>query len=432
MRAVNTQLDDFFSSYAPSLSSSLRENRIERMKLLLERIGNPEKRLRTIHVAGSKGKGTTATALSFILSSLGKKTGLFLSPHVYDIRERFTLSSVFFSDEEYLSALDNLKRLITGFTLPSSLGETRPTTFELYTAYSYLLFHDTGCEWAVIETGLGGRLDATNTLQPMASVITRIELEHTRILGDSLEKIASEKAGIIKKETPVFVLEQKKEVLDVFRSTAARLGSPLFVFNMPENIEEESGVYRYLGAGILTSCSLNDILLLDIFYAVFILSSLGFDVSGRYDFTSPLFHLPGRYEVRSLEGRRMILDGAHTPVSAAMLRSRLIRDGGRQRLLIFSTAEDKDYRAIGKELLPLFESLIVTSTGMWKKSNPEKIYSDFTFLFPDKNIILIHDFKAVIRKALEVTEEGDTIVAAGSFYLLSELDSALKEEGYGC
>lgn len=431
MCAVNTQLDDFFSSYTPSLSSSLRENRIERMKLLLERIGNPEKSLKTIHIAGSKGKGTTATALSYILSGLGKKTGLFLSPHVYDIRERFTLSSVFFSDGEYLSALDKLKSLISGFTLPPSLGEPRPTTFELYTAYSYLLFSDTGCEWAVIETGLGGRLDATNTLLPEACVITRIELEHTRILGDTLEKIASEKAGIIKKNTPVFVLEQKKEVLDVFMKKAEALSSPLHVFNMPENVEAESP-FTYLGAEILTSCGRDDILLLDICYALYILSVLGFDVSGRYDFTSPLFRLPGRYEERLIEGRRMILDGAHTPVSAAVLASMLRSGRGKKSTLIFSTAHDKDHKAIGAELVPLFDRIIITSTGRWKKSKPEEIYEDFTFLFPDKDIMLILDFSAVIEKALEVTERGDLIVAAGSFYLLSELDGAIKDTGHGC
>ncbi len=431
MKAVNKQLDDFFSSYIPSLSSSLRENRIERMRLLLERIGNPEKSIKTIHVAGSKGKGTVATALSYILQSKGKKTGLFLSPHVYDIRERFTLSSAFFSDEEYHSALESLKSLIDGFTLPSFLGEERPTTFELYTAYSYLLFKDTGCKWAVIETGLGGRLDATNTLLPEASVITRIELEHTQILGSTLPEIAGEKAGIIKEKTPVFVMDQSKEALDVFRAKAESLSSPFHIFRMPDNISPSSP-FRYRSAVITASCRKDDILLYDIFYAVFILSTLGFDLSGKYDFTSPLFRLPGRFEERNILGRRMIFDGAHTPVSGAILAGRIKSEGMRAETLIFSSAHDKDHKAIGKELVPLFDNVIVTSTGRWKKSNPEKIYTDFTFLFPDKDIMLILDFKKVIRKALEVTPGGDLIVAAGSFYLLSELNSVLEDGNYGC
>lgn len=430
MKAVNKQLDDFFSSYTPSLSSSLRENRIERMRLLLERIGNPEKSIKTIHVAGSKGKGTVATALSYILWSMGKKTGLFLSPHVYDIRERFTLSSLFFSDEEYLSALERLKGLIEGFRLPSFLGEEKPTTFELYTAYSYMLFRDTGCEWAVIETGLGGRLDATNTLLPEASVITRIELEHTQILGSTLPEIATEKAGIIKKKTPVFVMDQSEEVVDVFRTKADSLSAPFYIFHEPENLSPSSP-FKYLSAVITASCRKDDILLYDIFYAVFILSSLGFDTAGEYDFTSHLFRLPGRFEERNILGRRMIFDGAHTPVSGAILADRIKNEKEKERTLIFSSAHDKDHKAIGKELVPLFDNVIVTSTGRWKKSNPEKICSDFTFLFPDKDIMLILDFKKVIRKALEVTKGGDLIVAAGSFYLLSELNSALEDGNYG-
>ncbi len=431
MRAVNMQLDDFFSSYIPSFSSSLRENRLERMTLLLERIGNPELRLRTIHVAGSKGKGTTATALSFLLAAMGHRTGLFLSPHVYDIRERFTLSSSFFSDEEYLSALDELRTLISGFTLPESLGAPLPTTFELYTAYSYLLFSRTGCEWAVIETGMGGRLDATNTLLPAASVITKIELEHTQILGDTLDKIAQEKAGIIKRNTPVFVLDQKEEVLDVFRRKASCLSSPLHVFTTPQ-VEGRNGTFNYLGCEVKTDFKKDDIRTTDTLYALFILSSLGLVPGGKcFDFTAPSFHLPGRYEKRTVAGHRIILDGAHTPESIRLLTSSLSEDISPSSTLIFSCAHDKDQRTMAKEIVPLFERIIVTSTGKWKKSDPEKIYEDISALFPSKEIMLILNHDDVMRTALEVTPLSAVIVGAGSFYLLSELDRALKDGNYG-
>ena len=431
MRAVNMQLDDFFSSYMPSLSSSLRENRLERMTLLLEKIGNPEKRLKTIHVAGSKGKGTTATALSYLISSLGYRTGLFLSPHVYDIRERFTLSSSFFSDEEYLSALDELKDLISDFTLPERLGAPLPTTFELYTAYSYLLFRRTGCEWAVIETGMGGRLDATNTLRPEASVITKIELEHTQILGDTLEKIASEKAGIIKKDTPSFALNQSKEVLDVFREKAGSLSSPLHIFTMPQ-LESRNGNFSYLGCEVKTDYAEEDIRTLDTAYAVYILSTLGFDMKGKiFDFTSPSFSLPGRHEVRTVSGHRMILDGAHTPESMGLLTKALEKENTEDGTLIFSCALDKDHRTMANEIVPLFRRVIVTSTGKWKKSDPGKIYEDFSRMFPHKEIMLILNHDDVMRTALEVTPLPAAIVGAGSFYLLSELDRAIKDGNYG-
>ena len=154
MSSISDTLESFFDSYMPSLSSSLRENRLERMSLLLDHLGNPEKTFQTIHIAGSKGKGSTATFLSALLEGKGYSVGLYLSPHVYDIRERFTLASRFFSDEEYTLALEELQEKLSSFSLPSSLGPERPTTFELYTAYAYLLFKRKGCRWAVIETGL--------------------------------------------------------------------------------------------------------------------------------------------------------------------------------------------------------------------------------------------------------------------------------------
>lgn len=431
MCAVNIQLDDFFSSYMPSLSTSLRENRLERMRMLLERIGNPEKKLKTIHVAGSKGKGTVATALSFMLSSLGLKTGLYLSPHVYDIRERFTNASAFFSDEEYLSALEKLKNLISGFTLMPSLGTPLPTTYELYTAYSYLLFQETGCEWAVIETGMGGRLDATNTLSSEASVITKIELEHTSILGDTLEKIAGEKAGIIKRERNVFVLDQDEVVLDVFRKRAEALSSPIHVFRKPEVIIK-NGRTDYLESTIVFPSDANDITVTDILYASFILSTMKTKTQKRvFDFTSPLFHLPGRNERRSALGCKFLLDGAHTPVSVSFLIDTVKEDKSKAKTLIFSSAEDKDHKRMLSLLIPLFEKIIITGTGKWKKSDPERIFTDAVKMFPQKRIMLIPDHVEVVKTAVRETEKDSLVVATGSFYLLAELDRAIKECEYG-
>ena len=427
---ISKCLDDFFSSYMPSLSGSLRENRLERMNLLLGRLGHPERSFRTIHIAGSKGKGTTATCLSFMLSSLGFRTGLFLSPHVYDIRERFTLSSSFFTDEEYLSALESLKKGIEGFVLPSSLGCPLPTTFELYTAYAYVLFSLTGCRWAVIETGLGGRLDATNTIESDAAVITHIELEHTQILGSTLPIIAREKAGIMKKGKPVFVLGQSEEVLAVFRETAASLPSSLSVFEMPP-LDIDSG-YRvremeYLGATLKMKTWKSDIRLTDAFFSIFILSRMGFPVEGVvFDLTSPLFHLPGRFEEREINGRTLLLDGAHTVNSVEYLSSALSQSPFSSRTLIFSTAQDKAWRDMLSVLVPLFDTVIVTSTGSWKKSYPEKIYEDAVRMFPETEIEIILNHEEVIGRALEKTEEGGLITATGSFYLLGELEKVLR------
>lgn len=235
MSSISDTLESFFDSYMPSLSSSLRENRLERMSLLLDHLGNPEKSFQTIHIAGSKGKGSTATFLSALLEKKGYSVGLYLSPHVYDIRERFTIASRFFSDEEYTLALEELQEKLSSFSLPSSLGPEKPTTFELYTAYAYLLFKRKGCKWAVIETGLGGRLDATNTISPYATLFTPIELEHTKILGSTLTEIAREKAGIMREGVPSFSFPQREEAEKELKRNAEEIGSPLSFLSIDIN-----------------------------------------------------------------------------------------------------------------------------------------------------------------------------------------------------
>lgn len=430
MENISNLLDAFFSSYAPSLSNKLRENRIERMELLLSTIGNPERSFKSLHIAGSKGKGTTASALSLLLSASGEKTGLYLSPHVYDIRERFTLSTIFFTDDEYLKSLKSLKEKIEGFTFPIELGESRPTTFELYTAYSYLLFKESGCTWAVIETGLGGRLDATNTILPEASVITAIEKEHTKILGDTISMIAAEKGGIIKEKRPTFLLKGDRDAENTIKRITDAKNSRLYIYS-PEDveIENEYGINNltYRGVNLNLWTYKGDIKLVDILFSVYILTSLGLIKDGlTFSFLPPSFNLPGRFERRSLFNRLFIMDGAHTPSSIVYLSSALSKMTERKATLIFSAAVDKDWVNMAKVILPLFETVIVSSCGEWKKSDPESIYRDLSTLFPDKKIMLLRGAEDALDKALSESREDDIIAATGSFYLLSELDRALK------
>ncbi len=430
MYKVNEVLDEFFSSHMPSLSDGLRENRLGRMERLLRHIGNPEKDFRSIHCAGSKGKGTTCSALSWIMKENGIRCGLYLSPHVYDIRERFTLSTCFFSDEEYLTALEELRKRLKGFSIPHFLGPAEPTTFELYTAYAYLLFSLTGCSWAVIETGLGGRLDATNTISSASSVITRIELEHTAILGNTLSLIAAEKAGIIRENTPTFILEQEEEAVTVFKEKAKSLSSALFIFSpSPDDIKTE-GTYTFNCHGALLRMKTfpGDIRRLDIFYALFVLSKMSLiRKNSVIDFTSSSFSLPGRFEERILDGRRLILDGAHTVSSLSVLSSALPFPDGKPRILIFSSAHDKDHISLLNTIAPGFDVIIISSTGKWKKSAPEKIYDDALSLFPEKKILLRKDGRKAIEEALAFSGPGSLITVTGSFYLLSEIDRSIRK-----
>ena len=224
------ELETAFDNFAPSLPDPrIKELRLERMERLLAHLGNPERSYRTYHTAGSKGKGSTSAYLASLLSGAGRITGLYTSPHLFTIRERFTLSGEMVPDKLYIDVCNMLLDKMKTFSLPSSLGSEKPTVFEMYTAYGYLLFREYGCTDAVIETGIGGRLDATNTIEPEAVFLTPVELEHTDILGKTISSIATEKSKIIT-SSPVFISRQRKEAEDVFLEEAGRRHATVHLF----------------------------------------------------------------------------------------------------------------------------------------------------------------------------------------------------------
>ncbi len=412
------KLSSFFDSFAPMHGGGLlRDNRLERMRLLLSHLGNPENSFRAIHIAGSKGKGSTAFFISRMLSQSGFRCGLYLSPHVYDIRERFTDAGEFFSGEAYSRAREELEDRVSGFILPESLGPARPTTFELYTAYAYLLFRNEGCSIAAIETGLGGRLDATNTLSPIAEIITTIELEHTDILGDSLEMIAAEKAGIIKEDSYAFAGNTAPEAAAVIRRRCIEMNSVLTELSdafsgisidgstasglldgkrieirlpYPSEKEGEDALLGYLALSRLG-----------------LIDRRGFDLSG--------LSLPGRYEHYG----RFIFDGAHTKESAESLCNTIIENESLDdSTLIFSAAEGKDVKDMLLALIPHFTRIIISKPDSFKKSDPAEIFRLAQSLFPEKAVYLIEDSRAAAEYAMEGK---GIILVTGSFYLVSRI-----------
>ncbi|MCI6116041.1 MAG: Mur ligase family protein, partial [Spirochaetales bacterium] len=370
MNDISITLSDFFDSYSPSLSGGLRENRLERMNLLLERIGNPEKELKMIHIAGSKGKGTTASFMSWIMNQYHMKTGLYLSPHVFDIRERFTLGTKFFPQSLYISTLKELKKKIEGFSLPQELGPDMPTTFELYTAYAYLLFKNAGCKYAVIETGLGGRLDATNTISPIATCFTYIEKEHTKILGNTLEEIATEKAGIMRKGVPSFFSDMPQEALDTLKKEADRIGSPYLTYalkikdlkfknNFPIKIAHTK--IQGIDIAFEATFGFSEIELYDLYYVLFILQELNLlkHIDRNYLELKDGFSLPGRFQRKTLitdeKTVSLTFDGAHTPSSIQHLLDNIEAYNFYPcSTLVFSTAIDKNYKEMADIIVPKF------------------------------------------------------------------------------
>lgn len=414
MPDITRILSEYFDSFYPKEKhEALRENRIDRMRMILDRLGHPERAFKTIHIAGSKGKGTTSYLIAKALSEKGHKTALFLSPHVYDIRERFSYVDLFFSDREYSEALDEIKKRMNGFEIPEEYGPKSPTTFEMYLSYALVLFREAKIEYAVIETGIGGRLDATNALTPIYTLITEIELEHTNILGDTIEKIAYEKGGIIKRGIPVFVSNIDERALGVIEKIAKEKESPLYMLSSWNEIRPSS------------SDTLSEKEEEDRRLALFSLYKMGLIKKG--DRLNLSINLPARFEIRKLDNLNLIIDGAHTPSSIENLILFIEKEKKyRDLTLIFSLTEGKNIERITSILFPHFKRIAVTGTGSFKKSPIDEIYS-----IGEKWAKECSEYRKIPKPREAISwalSKKKDILITGSFYLASEIDSALRRE----
>ena len=418
------ELDDFFLSYMPvgGSTGAIRDCRLERMVKLLKAFGNPEGSLKLFHLAGSKGKGTTAEMLSLLLKASGHRTGLFMSPHVYDLRERFTLSGSFFTDSEYLKAANILEEGLKQHEL-----DFRPTTFELYTLYAYILFRETGCEYGVIETGMGGRLDATNTIDPIASILMPIELEHTNVLGSTISEIATEKSKIIKHGRPVYIARNSEEAESVFIKEALEQESPIHFarieienFQHTENRYENSlsfdidGVHYHMEPKLHSDAIAENMAL-----SILIAKREGFLTDEGIKALQNLT-MPGRFEERIIEGKKVILEVAHTARSVRNAVESFQRIYGKSEKYscIFGSVEGKDYRSMTDEIGEVFSNIVITTPGTFKKANIEEIY-DYTRNRGGihRKTTLIEDPHEALSFALESSE---VILIIGSFYLVGQ------------
>ena len=410
---------------------SNRTYRLDRMQALMEALGHPERAYKTIHVAGSKGKGSTASYIASGLSALGYVVGLYMSPHVSDYRERFTLCGRFIDDADLVSTGNYLASFVSDFHFSDGIGEEKPTTFELYTAFAFLLFKRIGCQWAVIETGLGGRLDATNILLPEASVLTPIELEHTEILGGTITLIATEKSKIIKPLRPSFSAFQTDEALTVLRAEAASVSSSFHyigdyvssvsVSGTSAHIEFVDGYVADLDlamAGLVQAqnCAL----------ALLVLRSLGLYSSGVSEAALSANRLPGRMELVHWK-RPLYLDGAHTENSmAALINTFRSVFPGRGGICIFGAVSGKNHLAMAKLILSAFDTVVICKPGTFKKNDPKALYELVLSLKkPSQTVVLLEDASEALSFCLSHTTESEGILAAGSFYLAGAIKEAL-------
>ncbi len=414
------QVVKYMDSFASlRIKCSENNNRIQRMTRIAQVLGNPQNYYKTIHLAGSKGKGSTAAFIANSIQSLGYRTGLYLSPHVTDYRERFTLSGSFFDDKILVRTGNLLARSVEKL-------DFAPSVFEMYTSFAFLLFREAGCEWAVIETGLGGRYDATNILNPQAVVFTPIELEHTEILGDTIETIAVEKSKIIKPDIPVFISLQKKEVMDVFLREAEANNCP--VFSLSDSIrkisrcttEDRENVLLEID-GIELSLKLKmmgKVQGYNCALALLVLNRLGLF---KKDVTQKALEntvIPGRME--KFKGiRTVFIDGAHTmeSIKNLMISFREIYPS-KTGICIFGCAADKKYEWMSKYILDNFDKVVVSKPGTFKKSNPEALFNYMMSVKSYNQLVMLEeDTSKALELCYDNTCENEPVLVCGSFYL---------------
>lgn len=418
-----SELDEFFMSYMPAKGSTgaLRENRLWRMESLLRHLGSPEKSLDMYHLAGSKGKGTTATIVARLLEASGKKTGLYMSPHVYDLRERFTLAGRFFTAEEYLRTAEELRSRLENFP-----QDIRPTTFELYTAYAYMLFRDTGCTHAVIETGMGGRLDATNTIDPRAVVLLPIELEHTNVLGDTIEKIATEKSKIMRAHRPAFIARNTDEAKQVFVAEALSLECPIHMFDdeIKDFVHKESRSGNELSFRIdderftLHPALCSKAAAENIALGILLAKREGFLTDEGISEVEKL-DIPGRFERRRFGSKTAVFEVAHTKNSVEnAVRTFFGLYGDERTACVFGSVDGKDYESMLDIILAGFRDIAITRAGDFKRTDTAKLYGYAAGKCrADQVVTCIHDAKDALDYAFS---RADIILVIGSFYLIGQ------------
>lgn len=430
------QVIEFFDSFTnlerKTDNYNKRTYRVDRMSYILNIFENPQNSYKTIHVAGSKGKGSTATLIAKGLEALGFKTALYMSPHLIDYRERFTLCGKFFDDSLLIKAANILYEGLQKVTL-----ENEPTTFELYTIFAFILFKEANCEWAVIETGLGGRLDATNVLYPEASVLTPIELEHTEILGNTITEIAIEKSKIIKKNRPCIISKQTKDAKEVFKKEAESQNSDSYfvddlikIETSLDKKEKKQFVKLSFNDGTTSELRLNllgQVQAENSATALLTLKTLGLYKEGITERGLEKASLPGRMEKVLINEKELYLDGAHTPHSLSNLLSTFSQiSPSSKNVAIFCCVKGKDYSSLTRLIQNEFKFIIVSKPGEFKKSEPQVIYDLLnTNKSSDQQIYLELDSDKALRLALELCDKDSSILATGSFYLAGKIKESI-------
>jgi len=411
---------------------------LRRMDELLARLGNPHLKTRSVHIAGTKGKGSVAAMMASALTASGYVTGLFTSPHLITFNERIRVNDRLIVDDEVVALVDQLKPEVALVNEKATYGLL--TTFEIMTALGYAYFAQKAVDFQVIEVGLGGRLDATNVIKPEVAVITSISFDHTEVLGHTLREIATEKAGIIKPNGVVVTSPQADEAIKVIEQTARdsqakliKVGTDITWRRLGFDATRQSlKVQGRLGSYELTIPLLGAYQLENAATAVAALEVLvekGYRVSSA-SMARGLARVnwPGRLQILNRHPL-VVADGAHNPYSAGKLREALQQYFKFDRpILIIGTSADKDIAGIVAELVPLFDRVIVTRSIHPRAMATAPLVAEFA-----RHGIKAEptdDISIALRLALSLAKETDLICVTGSLFVVAGAIEQAKTLGF--
>jgi dihydrofolate synthase/folylpolyglutamate synthase len=376
---------------------------------LAARAGNPQDRLRFIHVAGTNGKGSTCAILESVYRAAGLRTGLFTSPHLVSFRERIQVNRQLISEAEVVRLVEALQPWLKQFP-----ADHHPTFFEVITVMALEFFAEQKCDLVIWETGLGGRLDATNVVTPLASVITNIQFDHQQWLGDTLERIAAEKAGIIKPGVPVITTADEPEALAVIEKTAREKNAPLIKVISANKL---AALFR----GAATLPLLGDHQKLNAALALATVETLQGEipVSAAAVCTGlETVNWPGRLQsITRDSGQNILLDGAHNVAGAKALLSALEKNSPAARqTLVLGVLQDKDWPQICRTLAPLAARIFTVPVASERTAAAHELAAACRAANPAAEIAACDS----LRRALEQVANDRFVVVTGSLYLVGE------------
>ena len=399
---------------------------LETIKCILSALGNPQDNFASIHVAGTNGKGSVASALSSILYESGYKVGLYTSPHLVRFNERICINNCQISDADVVKSYKAVQQV--------HHGDRSPTFFEFATAMALYEFGRQKVDWAVIETGMGGRYDATNIITPAISIITNVSMEHRDYLGNTLAQITREKAGIIKQRTPVVTAVKQKQAQSVVQRVAHKKSAPVFMLGKNFTVRRNrTGYFSYYGientwhdlqTPLLGHYQVQNAALA--LAASELLNKLKAEISFKSiknGLTKTRW--PGRLEIVS-DKPLVILDGAHNLIAARNLSKFLAENlVNRRIILVVGILDDKPYGSMLKSLLPVCSRAIITRAKTDRALPPQKLYATAKKIISD--VTTVADVAKAAKHAIETAGPDDVVCIAGSLYVVGEAKEAIEK-----